>query len=165
MNNDDAGERYAPVPAEFTESDPPTIASDEEQPGFDGPARVVGLGAVCDLDRESDDGRSTHFAVSEFALLEGGRHVILRGDLGFTIGWGSGVSGMPAVWKTVTVESITRDVLNVVLPDDDDGEDHPWDWLAELARDRGLSVTADELRILPYGVELTNRVLRLISAT
>jgi hypothetical protein len=55
--------------------------------------------------------------------------------------------------------------LNVVLPDDDDSEeDHPWEWLAELARERGLSVAAEHLRNLPYRVELTDRVLRLISA-
>ncbi|WP_207782225.1 hypothetical protein [Phytoactinopolyspora limicola] len=71
---------------------------------------------------------------------------------------------MSEVWRDETPESITRDVLNTVLPDDDDtGEDHPWEWLAELARGRGLMVTAGDLRGLPYEVELTDRVLELLS--
>lgn len=83
----------------------------------EGPAEVVGLGAVCDLHRASADGRT-----------------------------------------------VTQEVMNVVLPDDDDGEDHPWEWLAELARGRGLRVTGHDLRGLPYEVELTDRVLRLVAA-
>jgi len=40
-----------------------------------------------------------------------------------------------------------QQVLNVVLPDDDECEDeHPWSWLAELARRHGIDVTADELK-------------------
>jgi hypothetical protein len=125
---------------------------------------VVGLGAVCDLHRTAADGRTVSYSVSEFALLDDGRRVVLRGELGFTIGWGSSVPAGTPVWEPDTVESLTRDVLNVVLPDDDDtGEDHPWEWLAELAREHGLDVTADDLRGLPYEVELTDRVLRLPS--
>jgi hypothetical protein len=54
-------------------------------------------------------------------------------------------------------------VLNVVLSDDDETaavEDHPWSWLAELARARGLNVTADDLRGLPYEVLLTDKLER-----
>lgn len=117
------------------------------------------------MHRTSDDGRSVSFTVTEFATLDDGRRIVLRGDLGFTTGWGSSVATTSAVWSSYTAESITRDVLNVVLPDDDDtGEDHPWAWLAELARSQGLRVTADDLRDLPYEVELADRVRRLISA-
>jgi hypothetical protein len=58
----------------------------------------------------------------------------------------------------VTLESLTRDVLNVVLPDDESGEEHPWEWLAELAQARGLEVTANDLRRLPYEVVFTEEV-------
>ena len=37
-------------------------------------------------------------------------------------------------------------------------EAHPWSWLAALAEARGLSVTADDLRALPYEVVLTDDV-------
>lgn len=161
MNDHDQRGWYAPLPPGCAASNPAASPSHEGQPDVDRSARVVGLGAVCDVNRTADDGRWVSYSVSEFALLDTGQRVVLR-DLGFT--YGNGVSGMAEAWKYDTVESITQDVLNVVLPDDDDsGEDHPWEWLAELAHDRGLSVTAEDLRSLPYKVELTDRVLRLLS--
>ncbi len=56
-------------------------------------------------------------------------------------------------------------VLAVVLPDPDDGEEHPWAWLAHLARFRGLNVTAEELRGLPYEVVLTDRLTRWLDTS
>jgi len=56
---------------------------------------------------------------------------------------------------------MSQQVLNVVLPDDDEcGDEHPWSWLAELARKHGIDVTADELKELQYEVVLTDRVTR-----
>ena len=127
------------------------------------PGRVVGLGAVCDFGPERyDDQHSQHFSVSEFVTLEDGRRVILHADRGFTIGWrSSGRSGS----AHETRESITRDVLTTVLPDDDEcGEDHPWSWLADLARARGLNVTAEDLRGLPYDVILNDNVIRWLAS-
>src|SRR5918993_5353918 len=73
--------------------------------------RAVGLGAICDLRTpDFDDERSQRFSVSEFVLLENGRRVILHEDRGFTVGSGAG-----AVRDYETPDSITRDVLNVVL--------------------------------------------------
>jgi hypothetical protein len=119
--------------------------------------RVIGLGAICDLRTQGfDDEHSQHFSVSEFVLLENGRRVILHKDRGFTIGSGAG-----AVRDYETPDSITHDVLNVVLPDDDECEDdHPWSWLAKLARARGLDVTAEDLQRLPYDVILSANVTR-----
>jgi hypothetical protein len=69
-----------------------------------------------------------------------------------------------ASWAHETVETITRDVLTTVLPDDDDTDDeHPWEWLAELAQARGIDVTVDDLRQVPYEVVLTERVLQKLS--
>jgi len=122
---------------------------------------VVGLGAICDLRPEASDSHTQSFSVSEFALLEDGRRVILHEDRGFTVGWRSG-SGEPP--EPETVEGMTRDVLNVVLPDDDECTDaHPWSWLAELARARGLNVTADDLRVVPYEVVFTDRVRQILA--
>jgi hypothetical protein len=52
-----------------------------------------------------------------------------------------------------------------LLPDDDEGpEPHPWWWLSELARSRGLDVTADDLRALPYDVVFTGELSRWLAA-
>ena len=123
-----------------------------------GPVRVVGLGAICDLREGSRDGRSQSFSVSEFALLDDGRRVVLHSERGFTIGWGSSVRDAGDISTGMTADSIAHDVLSVVLPDDDCGDDHPWSWLAELARSRGLDVTAPDLQGLPYEVTLRDRV-------
>jgi hypothetical protein len=122
--------------------------------------RVVGLGAICDLDPNGIDNRSQNsFTVSEFAVLDNGERVILHDERGF-----SGKSSSGDVWAQETVETITRNVLTTVLPDDDDTDDQqPWEWLAEHARDRGFVVTAEDLRQVPYEVVLTERVLRRLS--
>ena len=64
-----------------------------------------------------------------------------------------------------TAATIGREVLNVVLPDDDDcGQDHPWSWLAELAHDRGIDVTAENLQALGYEVVLTDEVSQWLTS-
>lgn len=130
------------------------------------PGRVVGLGAICDLGPQHPGGTgSQSFSVSEFATLENGRRVLLHEDRGFTIGWrstGEPHSGGAPVNETR--DTITQTVLTVVLPDDDEcTEEHPWPWLAELARARGLDVTAEDLRGLPYEVVLTDAVTRWLA--
>jgi hypothetical protein len=129
------------------------------------PGRVVSLGAICDLDpRTPDKARSQSFSVSEFVTLEDGRRVILHEDRGFTIGLGSSRATTADLRRGLTLEVLSRQVLNVVLPDDDDaGEDHPYSWLADLARARGLNVSADDLRSLTYEVIFTDKVRRWLA--
>lgn len=143
---------------------PDAIGDHADLPSVE-PGRVVGLGAICDLGPQRfDEARSQSFSVSEFVTLEDGRRVILHENRGFTIGWrSSGESGSGDIRGNETRDSITRDVLNVVLPDDDEREDHPWSWLAELARARGLNVTAEDLKGLPYEVILTDEVTRWLT--
>lgn len=130
------------------------------------PGHVVGLGAICDLDPWTPDkARSQSFSVSEFVTLEDGRRVILHEDRGFTIGLGSSRESTADLRKGLTLESLTPDVLAVVLPDDDvPAEAHPWSWLADLARARGLDVSADDLRRLAYEVIFTDEVRRWLAA-
>jgi hypothetical protein len=90
--------------------------------------------------------------VSEFVTLDDGRRVILHEARGFTIGCGSGDG-----WEHLTMEDMTRSVLTTVLPDEG-AEEHPWSWLADLARARGLDVTAEDLRGLPYEVVFADAV-------
>lgn len=130
------------------------------------PGRAVGLGAICDLrPQRPDDADSQSFSVSEFVTLDDGRRVILHNDRGFTIGWrpadhpraGTAPAGE-------TRDSITTNVLNTVLPDDENStEEHPWSWLADRARARGLNVTAQDLQGLPYEVILTDKVTRWLT--
>lgn len=124
--------------------------------------RIVGLRAICDLEPDAiDDGREHSFRISEFALLENGERIILHDERGYTGRISSG-----DIWAHETVERITRDVLTALLPDDDDTVDeHPWQWLAELAQSRKIDVTSDDLRLLPYEVVLSERVtLRLATS-
>jgi Ni2+-binding GTPase involved in maturation of urease and hydrogenase len=73
--------------------------------------------------------------------------------------------GPPGAGKTMlarrhlTLEHLERDVLTTVLPDDDDTqEQHPWDVLAQLLHLQGVEATAEELRVLPYRVEFSERL-------
>ena len=131
------------------------------------PGRIVGLGAICDLGPLYADPRDQGFKVSEFVTLEDGRRVLLHdGGRGFAGGVRStGTWKPPDVRWKLTVEQLTSDVLTVVLPDDDDDpEAHPWSWLSDLARSRGLDVTADDLRELPYDVVFTDELRRWLAA-
>jgi hypothetical protein len=131
------------------------------------PGRVVALGAVCDLRPPNADPRDQSFKVSEFVRLEDGRRVLLHdGGRGFTGGIRStGERKPPDLRLGLTLESLARDVLTVVLPDDDDDpEPHPWSWLADLARARGLDVTADDLRALDYDVVFTDELRQWLAA-
>ena len=88
----------------------------------------------------------------------------LHEDRGFTIGLlrsTSGDVGFDEFRGQEALANLTRSVLTVVLPEDDAcGEDHPWAWLAELARSQSLDVTEDDLRGLTYEVIFTEEVRR-----
>jgi hypothetical protein len=129
------------------------------------PGRVVGVGLICDLAPHTpDEARSQSFSVREFVTLEDGRRVILHEDRGFTIGWGSRRHSSAELPKYHTLDVLTRLALNTVLPDDHKaGEDHPWTWLADIARARGLDVSADDLRSLAYEVIFTDKVHRWLA--
>ena len=130
------------------------------------PGRVIGLGAICDLRTPHADPReSFSFKVSEFVTLEDGRRVLLHdGGRGFATGIrSSGQSTPPDVRWGLTLEGLTSDVLTVVLPDDGP-EPHPWSWLSDLARARGLDATAADLRALPYDVVFTDELRRWLAA-
>lgn len=118
---------------------------------------VVALGAACGL-RESTSGTSDgtlHYWVCEFAVLADGRRIVLHEERGFSVGPVIGPGRGKGAGR-IGRDDIIRTVLNVVLPDDElPAEAHPFEWLASLAARRGLNVTADELRAVPYDVILT----------
>jgi hypothetical protein len=133
---------------------------------------VVALGASCDLvppERDTAGPRGLSFAVSEFAILEDGRRLTLHSERGWTQ-WlrraahaGASMSAEASEprepWDHMTRDDIVQTTLNVVLPDDDDDpDDHHYHWLAELLAEQGVNASTDDLRVLPYTVELSPRL-------
>ena len=146
---DDARRRLLAGAAEG--DDPPGEVDDVPRPG-----RFVPVPGVPVL---SPGGIS--FQVEEFAVLADGRRVRLHAERGFSLG--AGVDP----WQFVTRESVEASILTSVLPDEPEqtGDDHPWEWLAELLRDQGVAATPEQLRTLPYDVELSDRLRARLSAT
>jgi hypothetical protein len=107
------------------------------------------------------DGRvGLSFSVSEWAELSDGRRVVLHEAIGFD----SVLSGDEDPWTHYDADLVRSGVLSAVLPDEDDGEDHPWDWLLELLADQGVVASEAELRSVPYDVEFGPEVTRRVSA-
>lgn len=46
---------------------------------------------------------------------------------------------------------------------EDSGEEHPWEWLSGLLRAHGVEVAPEELRLLPYEVVFSERLLARVS--
>jgi hypothetical protein len=129
---------------------------------------VVVLGAWCDLvpaeeSTASPGGQS--FVVQEFAVLADGRRLTLHAERGWTTWLRSTDQPEPLdPWSLLTAADLERDVLNVVLPDEDDGKAHPWEWLQDLLRAQGVDVPVEQLRAVPYRVELSDRVRARLAA-
>lgn len=121
---------------------------------------------MCGVDQAEfvSEGQSQSFWVSEFVRLANGRLVILHDARGFSVGppVGPGASGEVGGY---TRRKLTETVLAVVLPDPEDGEEHPWSLLTLLARTRGLDVTAEDLRGLPYEVVFTEGLTQSLLAS
>jgi hypothetical protein len=100
------------------------------------------------------------FQVQEFAVLADGRRIRLHAERGFTL------SGGADPWQFLTLQNLEADVRTTVLPDDaeETGEDHPWDWLAELLRGLGIDASAEQLRTVPYDVEFSDRLRARLAA-
>ena len=122
-------------------------------------SKLTGLIASCDVaDDQPPSPREYRFRVSELAQLATGDLVLLRDGLGWTVAF-IGEDGPP------DIDEVLSSVEAVVLPDEDAPgcEPHPWEWLVDLAAERGLSVTAKQLREVPYRIYLSDRVVELCS--
>jgi hypothetical protein len=108
---------------------------------------VVGLGAWSEL--AGQDQQGMRIDVHEFAVLDDGRRLVLHRERGFSTSA-----------TRMTADHAERSVLATVLPDDAEvtGEDHPWEWLASLIRSHGVTVTPEQLKTVPYVVELGPRL-------
>lgn len=105
--------------------------------------------------------RGLSFRVEEFAVLTSGTHLTLHDDRGFTSQW-SDVTPDTDPWQRLTAAHLEANVRATVLPDTDidacTGEAHPWTALASLLTAAGVPITAEQLRDLPYDIELSTRV-------
>jgi hypothetical protein len=112
---------------------------------------VVGLGAWSEL--AGKDQQGMHIDVHEFAVLDDGRRLALHQERGFSTSA-----------TRMTADHAERSVLTTVLPDDAEvtGEDHPWEWLASLIRRHGVPVTPEQLKTVPYVVELGPRLSEVL---
>lgn len=122
---------------------------------------VVRLGAWCELvppEWSTASPGSISFDVHEFAVLADGRRLVLHRERGFSLSGGSDP------WAFLTASDLEADVRTTVLPDEDGDDEHPYAWLADLLRAQGVTVTEDELRAVPYVVELGERVQRALAA-
>lgn len=113
--------------------------------------------------------------MSEFAMLDDGHRLPLHDERG----WSSGPMRVAhfapppwppdpevSIWSQLDREDIVRTALAVVGPDDDDHPDeHPYEWLAELLASHGVSASPEELRPLPYEVELGPRLEARLAQT
>lgn len=115
---------------------------------------MVGLGAWAELARTGNQ-RGLHVDVHEFAVLSDGRRLTLHKDRGF-----SSSDRHPAA------ADVEGGVLTTVLPDDAEatGEDHPWEWLASLIAGQGAAVTPEQLKAVPYVVELGPQLSAVLSS-
>lgn len=156
MTKDDA--YWAPLP-DGMRGPPPDLSwflvtSDIPTEG----GEVISIGGFCDLRSEDPKTISVKFSVIEFVELSTGRRVPID-DRGFSIGYRSTSPEVLDPASIETTDSLTQFVLNTVLPDDDEDEDdHPWEWLAHQAREKGLDTSADDLRPLDYRVVLSERI-------
>lgn len=102
--------------------------------------------------------RGIHCTVREIACTDDSTLIPLRGPLG----WGSQARGLgPAEqWRLMSAESMTREVLNVVLPDDAErtGESHPWSEFVAALATAGIPATERELADTPYAVVFAPRL-------
>lgn len=127
---------------------------------------VVGLSAWCDFVPEEESlasPGSVSFAVHEFAVLDDGRRITLQTDRGFSV-WGPQRPANANPLTDMTAETIERDVRTTVLPDEEDSKDeHPYEEFREVLRLQGVFTTPEVLRSVPYGVEFSERLRRLLT--
>ena len=114
---------------------------------------VEAIVARCTIERlGGEDSLGQSIDIREYAELSDGSLLLLKADRGASIGGGN--AGEPAGRA-----ELTESALIALLPDEgdhlDEGEKLPWHLLAEQARGKGLIVTADQLRTLPFRLEFS----------
>jgi hypothetical protein len=140
----------------------PAAPVGEPRPGVHVPRTPAELEEVLE-----DFRRSASFTVHEFAVLADGTRLQLNDDRGFgsTVHVRCGSGARADTWAFLTLEGLESSVLTTVLPDDDDGEEHPWERLADRLGELGVEVTPQQLRQVPYEVEFSERLRARVPAS
>jgi hypothetical protein len=106
-----------------------------------------------------DDPRDMSLSALHQAVLGDGRRLILLADRGWS------VHGPPDVWQRASVEEIEAMARTVVGPDEPYGSHSRadmasghWRYLANVLRQQGVMIGAEELERLPHDVELSERL-------
>lgn len=106
----------------------------------------------------SESGSGTSFVVSEFAVLSDGRELPILEGRGWTVF--AGTLTADEYLSRLTIRDIERDIHNAVLSDDAEttGEWQDWQHLADKLGELGVDASADQLKQLPYAIELSDRL-------
>jgi hypothetical protein len=106
---------------------------------------------------------TVYFSVQEFGIQRSGVAIALRRR----IEWGSrsNSSDPNDQWRHISVESMHRQVLNVVIPDDaeESGDDHPWSEFLDALRSAKIFVSEEQLRQLSYNVVFAPRLYDILT--
>lgn len=92
-------------------------------------------------------------------VLSDGRRLTLDRGLGFT-SWPAATDGSAVTdpWRMLSEDTIKSNVVTTLLPDDDTDGDHRWTRFVELLDTVAIRATADQLRRVPYDIELGPRL-------
>jgi hypothetical protein len=143
-------------------------------------AAVTHLVTLVDLNHDVVDPRQMSVSALHEAVLEDGRRVLLLDDRGWTsaaltASWGGEVPNgdswreQPDIWAVTSVEDIEETARVVVGPDEppdrysqEEMDASHWAYLADVLRQQGVVVDAEELKRLPHDVVLSERLLARI---
>jgi hypothetical protein len=139
-------------------------------------AAVTRLVTLVDVNDENSDAHQMSVSARHEAVLEDGRRVLLLDDRGWTsaaltASWGEVPDGGSRrdqldTWALTSVEDIEETARVVVGPDEPpegysqaDAEADHWARLADVLRQQGVVVDAEDLKRLPHDVVLSERLL------
>jgi hypothetical protein len=109
--------------------------------------RCAQITSECKLIKHTD--REVSISILEVLEMDDLPRVVLESDRGFSS------KAFPTGPHSVEAADLDSGVLTALLPDDaeESGEQREWEWLADIANGRAISVTAAELRALPSRIE------------
>jgi hypothetical protein len=140
-------------------------------------AAVTRLLTLVDVRDDVADPRQMSVSARHEAVLADGRRVLLLDDRGWVSSalrayWAGEapdsdpVKDQPDIWAVTSVEDIEEDARVVVGPDEppdghsqEEMEASHWAYLADVLRQAGVVVDAEELKRLPHQVVLSERLL------
>jgi hypothetical protein len=142
-------------------------------------AAVTRLVTLVDVNDENSDAHQMSVSALHEAVLEDGGRVLLLDDRGWTsaalrASWGEAPEGdshreQLDTWAVTSVEDIEETARIVVGPDEppdgysqEEMDASHWAYVADVLRQQGVAVDAEDLKRLPHDVVLSERLLARI---